>query len=116
MENPLWLPKRTNPNVCRPAATRAGRSAEQDNAAGARANRLVKLSNGRTATASIRLQVFPKGRRVYAYLSFKCEGRNVIEYVGEATAATREEALRKAWTAVAERGIRAKAAKKWLHA
>ena len=112
MENRRWSTTRPDPSVCIAAATRAGRTAEQDAAAGGPAKRRVVLSDGRTATASIQLALFPKSRRLYAYLTFKTSGRNVSVYVGNATAPTRKQALRAAWRKVAERGMLSRAADK----
>jgi hypothetical protein len=56
------------------------------------------LADGSTATASILL--IPKKRRIYATLRCKHGGRNHRRYVGDATADTRNEALRIAWQKV----------------
>ncbi len=81
------------------------RREEQDRAAGGREWRLVHLPDGSTATASVRLILFKKARRLYAYLHYKAGGRNVTRYIGQATADDRAEALRIAWELAHERGM-----------
>lgn len=88
-----------------PPGTRAQHAAEQDRAAGGRSARTVRLLDGGTATASIRLQRLPKSRRVYAYLRYSVDGRTKTRYAGDATANTRERALRQAWTDARKRGL-----------
>ena len=101
-----WGQAKPPPEVWKtPSGLPSERAAEQDKAAGGRSNRRVELPCGRTATASISLQHFAKSRRVYAYLRFKSGGRTTRRYVGDATARTREEALRIAWTKARERGL-----------
>jgi DNA mismatch endonuclease, patch repair protein len=80
-----------------PSGARSQHAAEQDKAAGGRAARAIRLLDGRTATASIRLQHLPKSRRVYAYLRYSVDGKTITKYIGDATAKTREEALKQAW-------------------
>jgi len=80
-----------------PPGTRAEHAAEQDKAAGGRAARAVKLLDGGTASASIRLKHLPKSRRVYAYLRYSVGGKTRTKYVGDATANTRTRALKQAW-------------------
>lgn len=81
-------------------SSREERVCEQDIAAGGRENRLVALSNGRTATASVSLQHFKKSRRVYAYVRYKSDRKTINLYVGDATAPTRKQALAIAWALV----------------
>jgi DNA mismatch endonuclease (patch repair protein) len=94
---PRWEPTAPQPAIWKAPPTRAERAAEQDRAAGSRANRRVELADGRAATASISLQAFKKSRKIYAYLRYKAQGRTNNRYVGDATAQTREEALAIAW-------------------
>jgi hypothetical protein len=58
----------------------------------------------------MRISLFSKSRRLYAYMCFKAYGRNRRFYVGDVTAETRDEALAKAWTIVQVKGLRKKAA------
>lgn len=88
-----------------PSGTRAQHATEQDKAAGGRAARTVKLLEGGTATASIRLKHLPKSRRVYAYLRYSVDGKTRTKYVGDATASTREKALKQAWSQARTDGL-----------
>jgi DNA mismatch endonuclease (patch repair protein) len=95
---PRWDPQPSPAQVWKvPPGTRAQHAAEQDKAAGGRAARAVKLLEGGTATASIRLKHLPKSRRVYAYLRYSVDGHTRTKYAGDATADTRAKALRQAW-------------------
>jgi hypothetical protein len=80
-----------------PRGTASDHAAEQDKAAGGRHRRLVQLSSGRQARASIALKHLPKTRKVYAYLRYSVDGKTVTKYVGDVTAETRKKALRRAW-------------------
>jgi len=83
-----------------------GRAAEQDQAAGGRERRRVQLGGGDTALGSIELkQVWKPRGGTYAYLRYSHRGRTINRYVGNATAATREEALRLGWQAAHARGL-----------
>jgi len=95
-EPPQWLRDRPPDSVLRSPPTRAEQAAEQDDAAGGRERRQVYHPDGRASTASIYLHRV-SGRRVWAYLRFKTGGRTIRRYVGDATAPTREGALRRAW-------------------
>jgi hypothetical protein len=88
-----------------PPGTRSERGAEQDKAAGGLTARQVKLADGRTATASIRLKRLPKSRRVYAYLRYSVDGKTITKYAGDATAKTRERALQQAWNHAQSGGL-----------
>jgi DNA mismatch endonuclease (patch repair protein) len=88
-----------------PSGTRAQHAAEQDKAAGGRAARAVRLLNGGTATASIRLHRLPKSRRVYAYLRYSVDGKTRTKYAGDATADTRAKALEQAWEQAQDSGL-----------
>jgi len=68
------------------------------------------LLEGGTATASIRLKHLPKSRRVYAYLRYSVDGKTRTKYAGDATADTREDALREAWTHARQKGLLAEQA------
>jgi hypothetical protein len=46
-----------------------------------------------------------KSRRIYGYLHFRYEGRNVSKYIGDATADSRGDALRLAWSAARKKGL-----------
>ena len=78
--------------------TEPQKRAQQDEAAGGRGKRAVRLANGKVATASIQLKRFKKGLKVWAYLRYQDGPKTVTKYVGDATAPTRGEALRVAWT------------------
>jgi DNA mismatch endonuclease (patch repair protein) len=83
-----------------------GHAAEQDQAAGGRERRQVQLGGGKTALGSIELkQPWKRGGRTYAYLRYSDRGRTVNRYVGSATAATRQEALRLGWQAAHAKGL-----------
>jgi DNA mismatch endonuclease (patch repair protein) len=71
---------------------------------------LIPVPGERQPTASVRLSLFPKTRRLYAYMSFKARGRNWQLYVGDATADSRPEALRRAWGLIEEKRLRHAAA------
>jgi len=93
-----WAGTTPSPDVWKvPTGSSADYAAEQDGAAGGRARRQIQLPGGSSATASIRLKSLPKSRRVYAYLRYSSAGKTITTYVGDATASTRLEALRKAW-------------------
>jgi DNA mismatch endonuclease, patch repair protein len=81
------------------------RSLEQDQAASRHDARLVILSGGRSAIGSIALRLYPKSRRVRAYLRWSDSGQTRERYVGEVTADNRAENLAQAWRFVADRGL-----------
>lgn len=105
--NHRWRPQHPADEAWRPRPnlTRAERSAEQDRAAGDRSARAIELPDGRTVSASIELKVFPKSRRVYAYLRFSVDGKTHNRYVGEVDEPTREANLTRAWCLAHERGL-----------
>jgi DNA mismatch endonuclease (patch repair protein) len=85
---------------------RPRRGAEQDQAAGGRERRRVQLGGGETALGSIELKQPWKPRgRIYAYLRYSHRGRTITKYVGNATATTREQALRLGWRIVHAKGL-----------
>ncbi|WP_416562980.1 DNA mismatch endonuclease Vsr [Nocardia testacea] len=88
-----------------PGLTGKGRTAEQDDAADGRENRVVELGNGRTALASIELKLYPRTRRIRAYIRWSDGGRTVSRYICEVDSVTRQENLVRAWNAVRERRI-----------
>lgn len=101
-----WAAAPVPPEVWKvPVGSGADYAAEQDEAAGGRARRLVSLPGGGSAMASIRLKCLPHSRRVYAYLRYSLAGKTVTKYVGDATAPTRFEALRKAWKLARKRSL-----------
>jgi DNA mismatch endonuclease (patch repair protein) len=81
------------------------RTVEQNTAAGGRAKRMVNLSNGGSATASISLRRFAGRAGVYAYLRWRSAGEDRTRYVGVVTSKTRHEALAAAWAEVRRRGL-----------
>lgn len=99
-----WAPVVLRSEIWRaPAGSRKDYAAEQDAAAGGRGRRQLRLPGGGLATGSIRLKHLPKSRRVYAYLRYSSDGKTITQYVGDATAPTRPEALRKAWRLARQR-------------
>jgi DNA mismatch endonuclease (patch repair protein) len=88
-----------------PTGPRSQQAAEQDKAAGGRSARFVRLLDGRTATGSIRLKHLPKSRRIYAYLRYSVDGQTRTKYAGDATADTREKALKQAWSQAQTDGL-----------
>lgn len=104
--NPRWAPSLPLAEVWKvPPGTTSDHAVEQDTAAGGRRRRLVKLATGRSARASIRLKNLPKSRKVYAYLRYSVDGKTITKYVGDATAETRDKALRKAWRVARKKGL-----------
>lgn len=88
---------------CPPNLNKAGRTAEQDRAAGGRANRLVDIGGGRVTCASIELKVYPQTRRIRAYVRWSDHGKYPTKYVGEVGAGTRRQNLKTAWRMVIDR-------------
>jgi hypothetical protein len=105
MAHPRWRSHRPPDSVVRGAGSYRLATLEQDAAAGGHERRLVSCRDGSVATASIALHMPAGSRRVWAYLRYKSGGRTYRTYVGEATADTREEALRHAWRLVRERNL-----------
>ncbi|WTW98257.1 very short patch repair endonuclease [Streptomycetaceae bacterium NBC_01309] len=73
------------------------RSAEQDRAAGGVHLRAVDLGDGKFARASIALKLYPKTRRIRAYLRWSDQGHTRTRYVGEVDQPTRAANLAQAW-------------------
>lgn len=90
---------------CRPGLSRADRAREQDETAGGHDRRLVRLADGRTATASICLRLPAKARRVYAYLRWSIDGGTEERYVGQVNEPSRCKNLVDAWRIAQERDI-----------
>jgi hypothetical protein len=101
-----WAAASVRPEVWRvPAGSGPDYAAEQDAAAGGPSRRQISLPGGGSAVGSIRLKRLPNSRRVYAYLRYSLAGKTITKYVGDATASTRPEALRKAWKLARERNL-----------
>jgi DNA mismatch endonuclease (patch repair protein) len=79
--------------------------AEQDRAAGGRHRRKVDLGDGRFATASVTLRLYPKTRRIRAALRWSQDGKSPERYLGEVSSATRAENLSEAWNRAWEKGL-----------
>lgn len=83
--------------------TAAERAAEQDRAAGGRANRMITIAPDRRVLASVYLRLPPRSRRVYAYMRWS-EGRKTREkYICQVGEPTREENLAEAWRRILAR-------------
>ena len=78
---------------------------EQDAAAGGHDQRVVPLSDGRIALGSVALRVFPRSRRIRAYLRWSDRGHTRERYLGEVDADSRLENLRLAWMLAREQGV-----------
>jgi DNA mismatch endonuclease, patch repair protein len=78
---------------------------EQDNAAGSHDQRVVPLDGGRVAIGSVALRVFPKSRRIRAYLRWSDRGRTCERYLGEVDGDSRPDNLQRAWVLARERGM-----------
>lgn len=103
---PGWAAAPPCPEVWKvPPGSAADYAAEQDGAAGGRNRRQIRLPEGRLATASIRLKHLPNSRKVYAYLRYSLAGKTITKYIGDATAPTRLEALRRAWKLARQKNL-----------
>ncbi|WP_433330177.1 very short patch repair endonuclease [Spirillospora sp. CA-294931] len=102
-----WSEMRPADAAWRPSLglSQADRRREQDEAAGGHDNRVIKLANGQTATASICLRLPPKARRLYAYLRWSADGETEERYVGEVRGSVRRDNLAEAWRMARERGL-----------
>lgn len=78
---------------------------EQDTAAGGHDQRVVPLDGGRIALGSVALRVFPKSRRIRAYLRWSDRGRTRERYLGEVDGEDRPDNLRRAWMLAREQGV-----------
>lgn len=106
-EHPLWKDTRPPDTAWKApkGLSQAERVAEQDQAAGGRDAREIRLSDGRCAHASIALRVLRQGRRIYAYLRWSVGGKTRERYVGEVEYDTRRENLAQAWRIVREASL-----------
>lgn len=100
-----WRTTRPPHDVVVGPASRQESVGQQDRAAGGHERRELVFADGSVGTASIELNLFTKGRRVYAYLRCKRGGKNYRRYVGDCSGETRDEALALAWNAVHERRL-----------
>jgi hypothetical protein len=79
---------------------------EQDQAAGGKECRELRLGDGTVVTASIAIRTFIKTpNQSYGYLQFKVLGKTVTKYVGRVTADTRAASLRIGWAMVRQRKL-----------
>ncbi|HKI18195.1 MAG TPA: very short patch repair endonuclease [Isosphaeraceae bacterium] len=78
---------------------------EQDMAAGGHDQRVVPLDGGRIALGSVALRVFPKSRRIRAYLRWSDRGRTRERYLGEVDGENRPDNLQHAWVLAREQGV-----------
>jgi DNA mismatch endonuclease (patch repair protein) len=83
-----------------PGLSNTERAREQDEAAGGRERRLVRLSEDRVALASVALRLLPRTRRIYAYLRWSDGGKTNERYICEVTHSSRRENLAAAWDQV----------------
>lgn len=83
-----------------PGLSNTERAREQDEAAGGRERRLVRLSGDRVALASVALRLLPRTRRIYAYLRWSDSGKTNERYICEVTHSSRRENLGAAWDQV----------------
>lgn len=93
-----WASSRPAPETYKAPPNRSRREAvaEQDQAAGGREHRRVRLDDGTFATASVELKSVG-GRRVYSYLRYSVNGHTRCDYLGEAIGNTRLQRLKHAW-------------------
>jgi DNA mismatch endonuclease (patch repair protein) len=78
---------------------------EQDTAAGGHEQRVVPLDEGRIALGSVALRVFPKSRRIRAYLRWSDRGRTRERYLGEVDGENRLDNLQRAWALARQQGV-----------
>ena len=87
---------------------------EQDRAAGGDCMRKVKLPDGVVATASVSVQIFPRGYQQWGYLRFKTGGKTMRCYIGKVSADTLDESLAIGWQMVREKCVLERAGWSWL--
>jgi DNA mismatch endonuclease, patch repair protein len=81
-------------------------TAEQDQAAGGRDARKVRLKDSSETLASVRLQQqTKKGNYVYAHLRYRAYGETRTRYIGRIKGSTRAEALATAWRIVHDKDL-----------
>lgn len=78
---------------------------EQDIAAGGHDRRVVPLEDGRIAIGSVALRLYPKARRIRAYLRWSDKGRTREKYLGEVDQDTRSGNLQQAWDLARLQGV-----------
>jgi len=89
----------------REGRSRKALSAEQDRAAGGADRRWLDLEGGRQARASVVLKLFPRTRRIRAYLRWSDRGRSPAKYLGEVGYDTRALNLAQGWRIANEKGL-----------
>ncbi len=89
-------------------------SEDQDRAAGGVQMRKVKLLDGVVATASVSVQLFPRGYQQWGYLRFKVGGKTRRCYIGKVSADTLDESLAVGWRMVREMRVLERAGWSWL--
>lgn len=77
----------------------------QDLAAGGVERRKIRVADGTIATASVSVQVFPKGKQHWAYLRFKVDGKTWRKYIGNVTAESHEQSLKLGWELARDRAF-----------
>ena len=78
---------------------------EQDTAAGGHDQRVIPLDGLRVALGSVALRVFPKSRRIRAYLRWSDRGHTRERYLGEVDGENRPDNLQRAWALAREQGM-----------
>ena len=78
---------------------------EQDTAAGGHHQRVIPLHGLRVALGSVALRVFPKSRRIRAYLRWSDRGHTREKYLGEVDGENRPDNLQRAWALAREQGM-----------
>ena len=108
-ERRQWLQDVPDAAVLKSPSSAQERRDEQDTAAGGRHRRKVWVGTDAEATASVQLFRNQGDRRIYAVLRFKSGGSTTTKYIGEATAPSRADALRRAWEGAHEKNLLAQA-------
>lgn len=71
---------------------------EQDEAAGGRGRRELRLVDGTVVTASVAARRYALSpNQCYGYLQFKVHGKTVTKYIGRVTSGSKAESLRLGW-------------------
>jgi DNA mismatch endonuclease, patch repair protein len=100
-----WNDSRPPVRAWRRTGTELPPPQEQDLAAGGRDERLVSLTDGRTALGSIVLRVYPKTRRIRAALRWSQDGRSPERYLGEVQCDSRAANLAEGWRLARAAGL-----------